>query len=100
VNADRFRERLEQTLLDNPGEEEWLVLDFEGIGALDATALDVLAELVRTVRRSGLRVVAVARANEAVLTRLGRAGLLEPAGPLRVFPTINSAVRAYRQQRS
>jgi SulP family sulfate permease len=99
VNADRFRDRLEQTLLDNPGEEEWLVLDFEGIGALDATALDVLAELVRSLRGAGLQVVAVARANEAVLARLGRAGLLEPAGPLRVFPTINSAVRAYRQRR-
>jgi SulP family sulfate permease len=28
VNADRFRERVEQMLADNPGPEEWLVLDF------------------------------------------------------------------------
>lgn len=98
VNADRFRERLERTLAENPGDEDWLVLDCEGIGALDATALDVLAELLRSLVGIGLSVVAVARANENVLTRLGRAGLLEPAGPLRVFPTINSAVRAYRRQ--
>ncbi len=45
VNAERFRDRVEQVLVDSPGEEEWLVLDFEGVGALDATALDVLAEV-------------------------------------------------------
>jgi MFS superfamily sulfate permease-like transporter len=41
VNADWFRDRVEQDLADNAGDEDWLVLDFEGIGALDATALDV-----------------------------------------------------------
>jgi len=100
VNADWFRERLERTLLENPGEEEWLVLDFEGIGALDATALDMLVDLLRALEGLGLRVVAVARANEAVLARLRRAALVEPDGSLRVFPTINSAVRAYRDRRA
>jgi high affinity sulfate transporter 1 len=96
VNADRFRSRVELALDESPGEEEWLVLDFEGIGALDATALDTLADLVDDV---DVDVVAVARANDAVLDRLARAGLVEPAGRLRVFPTINGAVRAYRQRR-
>lgn len=99
VNADRFRERVEQVLAENPGEEDWLVLDFEGIGALDATALDVLAELVERLADLGVGVVAVARANDRVLGRLDQAALLEPAGALRVFPTINGAVRAYRQRR-
>jgi MFS superfamily sulfate permease-like transporter len=99
VNADHFRERVEQVLAENPGEEDWLVLDFEGIGALDATALDVLAELVERLADLGVGVVAVARANDQVLSRLDRAALLEPAGALRVFPTINGAVRAYRQRR-
>jgi high affinity sulfate transporter 1 len=96
VNADRFRSRVELALDESPGEEEWLVLDFEGIGALDATALDTLADLVDDV---DVDVVAVARANDAVLDRLVRAGLVEPAGRVRVFPTINGAVRAYRQRR-
>lgn len=96
VNADRFRSRVELALDESPGEEEWLVLDFEGIGALDATALDTLADLVDDV---DVDVVAVARANDAVLDRLARAGLVEPAGRVRVFPTINGAVRAYRQRR-
>ena len=97
VNADRFRDRVEQVLLDNPGEEEWLVLDFEGVGALDATALDVLVEVAASAGELEVRVVGVARANDRVIARLALAELLEPRGPLRVFPTINAAVRAYRQ---
>ena len=97
VNADHFRDRIEQVLVENPGEEDWLVIDFEGIGSLDATALDVLTELLQRLVEFGVTVVAAARANDHVLSRLERAELLEPAGPLRVFPTINSAVQAYRQ---
>ena len=84
--------------MDNPGKEEWLVLDFEGIGALDATALDTLAELLTRLAELDVAVVAVARANNKVLDRLRRAELIEPTGPLRTFATINSAVRAYRQR--
>jgi MFS superfamily sulfate permease-like transporter len=96
VNADRFRERVERALVDNPGTEDWVVLDFEGIGALDATAIDAVRDLLTRLRELAVSVVAVARANDQVLARLERADLVEPAGPLRVFPTINGAVRAYR----
>jgi high affinity sulfate transporter 1 len=99
VNVARFSERVEQVLAENPGEEEWLVLDFEGIGALDATATDELSNLLERVQASGVGAVSVARANHRVLDLLGRAGLLAPRGPLRVFPTINAAVRAYRDRR-
>jgi sulfate permease, SulP family len=98
VNADHFRERVEQTLVDNPGDEDWVVLDCEGIGELDATAIDVLAELLVSLASLRVSVVGVARANDHVLDRLGRAGLVEPSGSLRVFPTINSAVRAFRER--
>jgi len=98
VNAERFRDRVEKVLVDNPGDEEWLVLDFEGVGALDATALDVLVDVAGSAMDAGVQVVGVARANDWVLTRLTRAELLEPAGPLRVFPTINGAVTAYRHR--
>jgi MFS superfamily sulfate permease-like transporter len=98
VNADRFRARVEDVLETNPGAEEWLVLDFEGVGSLDTTALDGLAELVEGLRNTGVAQVAVARPNHDVLARLRRSGLLEPEGPLRSFATINSAVRAFRER--
>jgi hypothetical protein len=39
--------------------------------------------------------VSVARANAAVAERLEQAALSSPRGPLRIFPTINGAVRAF-----
>ncbi|MGB8861286.1 MAG: sulfate permease [Ilumatobacteraceae bacterium] len=95
MNTERFRDRVEQALEENPGREEWFVMDCEGIGTLDASALDMLGELASTVHSLGVDVLAVTRANEPVLARLRRAGLVEPDGPMRVFPTINGAVRAF-----
>ena len=98
LNADRFRSRVQEMLEANPGKEEWLVLDFEGIGELDATALDALGELHEDLNTLDISLVAVARANDAVVRRLRRADLLEPIGPIRSFATINAAVRAFRQR--
>ena len=98
VNADRFCDRVEEVLADNAGDEEWLVLDFEGVGALDSTAADALAGLLVRLRATGIIHVGVARANHEVLGLLGRAELLAPVGPIVVYPTINAAVRAYRQR--
>jgi sulfate permease, SulP family len=97
ANADRYRERLELLVEENPGEEEWLVLDFEGVGEADTTALDMLADLLDEQQRAG-RVVVIARANDRVVRRLERAGLVQPAGTAVVFPTINAAVRAFEHR--
>jgi SulP family sulfate permease len=97
ANANRYRERLELLVEENPGEEEWLVLDFEGVGEADTTAVDMLVELLDEHEREG-RVIGIARANDRVLRRLGRAGLIQPDGPAVVFPTINAAVRAFEQR--
>lgn len=99
LNTERFRTRVLDALEANPGLEEWLVLDFEGIGALDASALDGLADLMEQLEVTGVGQVAVARANEDVVRRLRRVGLLEPEGPLRNYPTINAAVRDFRRSR-
>ncbi len=93
ANAQRFRERLEQVLEAKPGEERWVVLDFEGIGDVDATALDVLQDVVAGLGERGVS-VAVARANRTALGRLAAAELLQPAGPVHSHATILGAVRA------
>lgn len=96
VNAERFCDRVEWALAENAGCEEWLILDFEGVGDLDATALDALADLVE--RLDTLDVIAVARSNKRVLTLLSRSGMLSPDGRLTSYATINRAVRAYRER--
>jgi sulfate permease, SulP family len=99
LNAGHFAERVQRMLEENPGDEDWLVLDFEGVGALDATAIDTIGDLLGSLDDAGVDVVGVARANDAVLQRLDRAELLAPSGPLRSFPTINRAVKDFRAHR-
>ena len=72
-----------------------MVLDFEGIGPIDATALDGLAGVLEVLAEQH---VAVARANTRTLQRLARARLLAPHGPLQTFATINAAVEAFEHQ--
>jgi high affinity sulfate transporter 1 len=92
VNLERFQERVQHAL--GPEGAEWVILDFEGIGALDATALDGLEELVSRLERDGVHRVGIARANADVLVRLGRSPLSD--GRIVTSPTINAAVRAFR----
>jgi sulfate permease, SulP family len=98
VNAEHFRSRLLTVLEENPGEEAWVVLDFEGIGDIDASALDALTELIGLLDEQHVEVVAVARANERTSERLTRARLLSPDGPLCAFGTINAAVSAFEHR--
>jgi sulfate permease, SulP family len=98
LNAERFSDRVEQVLGANLGSVEWLVIDCEGIGEIDASAIDVLRDLLVRLGQQKVKLVAVARANDFVLSRLQRAELIEPAGPLSVYPTINAAVRSFHQR--
>ena len=98
LNIDRFGDRIEEALRDNPGDEEWVVIDCEGIGSIDASAVDGLRELVERITAGPTDVIAVARANDHVVAGLRRADLLAPQGPIVEFPTINGAVRAFRNR--
>ena len=98
VNAERFTDRVDDVLTGTPERVDWFVLDCEGIGALDTSGVDVLHNLVRSIDRRHISTIGVARANDHVLDRMQRAGLLEPTGALQVFPTINAAVRAFQSR--
>ncbi len=97
ANAEYFRERLATALEDNPGEETHVVLDFEGIGSIDTTAVDHLEELFTEMERQGIT-LSVARANDNVTVVLDRSGLTDRLGPDRIFPTINAAVADFRRR--
>jgi high affinity sulfate transporter 1 len=97
ANASWFGQRVLHAMDVNPGEERWVVLDFEGVGSVDTTALEALADLATDLADLGVEVVGVARANTKADEHLRRAGLVGPDGPYRAFPTINAAVRAFRE---
>ncbi|MDJ0496307.1 MAG: sulfate permease [Acidimicrobiia bacterium] len=98
ANAEWFRERVEQALDINPGEEEWIIFDFDGIGSVDTTAVAMLEELLAELPSLGIHVVGIARANHDTIDRLQRAGLVAPDGAIRTFATINQAVAEFRSR--
>jgi high affinity sulfate transporter 1 len=97
ANADWFRQRVRHALDINPGAERWIIFDFDGIGSIDTTAIEMLQDLLVELPGLGIEVVGIARANNAAIDRLSRAGLLEPEGTIRSFPTINLAVREFQR---
>lgn len=98
LNAERFRDRVQQVLDEESVRTDWLVVDCEGIGEIDTSALDVLRDLLDELTAHRVEAVAVARANDFVLSRLQRAALLAPAGPLTAYPTIHAAVNAFHDR--
>lgn len=96
-NAEYYLERVRAALDTNAGEETTVILDMEGIGSIDTTAVDYLEELVGELQ-SRQMVVGLARANQAVLSRLGNAGVIGQLGEERVFPTINAAVNDHHRR--
>lgn len=96
ANVSWFRQRLRRAMDRNPGAEHWVVIDFEGIGSVDATAVEGLCELVDELHEEGI-VVGTARAHDVVVRQLRRGGVIERIGEVNLHATINQAVRAFRQ---
>jgi len=96
ANGEYYRERVRWAIEANPGEETTVVLDMEGIGSIDTTAVDHLADLFDDLRAGGYG-VSLARPNIAVVEILRRADLLGEDGP-QVFATINAAVTDHRRR--
>lgn len=98
ANASWFQQRVRRALDINPGDEDWLIFDFDGVGSIDTTAVQMLTEMTQELLAHELQFMCVARANPATLDSLDRAGLLAPTGPIRSFATINAAVRSFKQR--
>ncbi|MDJ0770875.1 MAG: SulP family inorganic anion transporter [Ilumatobacter sp.] len=97
ANGEYYRERLQAALVRNPGEETGVILDMEGIGSIDTTAVDHLAELFDDLEADGIT-ISLARPNHKVHDMLIRSGLQDRLGEERVYPTINAAVAAYQRR--
>jgi high affinity sulfate transporter 1 len=97
ANGEYYLERVRSAIDANPGQETSVVLDMEGVGSVDTTAVDHLSDLIADLEANGI-VVSLARANTKVLDLLTRAGLIARLGSDRVFPTINAAVQDHRRR--
>lgn len=97
ANAEDFLRRALAAVDDQTDDIHWFVLNTEANVEVDITALDAVDELRRELARRGI-VFALARVKQDLLDDLKAYGLLDSVGTEHVFPTLPTAVAAYRDR--
>ncbi len=95
ANAEDFRTRCLQAVTGAPRPVEWLLVNMEANVEVDLTALDALDELREELAADGV-VVALARVKTDLREDLDRYGFVDELGEDLIFPTLPTAVAAYR----
>jgi high affinity sulfate transporter 1 len=95
ANAQNFTRRA-LAAVDEAGPIDWFVLNVEAIVEVDITALDALEAVRRHLTDAGI-VFALARVKHDLLDDLEAFGLADSIGAKRLFPTLPTAVQAYRE---
>ena len=93
ANADNFLSRVRESV--EAYAPRWVVLNTEAIGEVDLTGADALETLRAELEAQGV-VLALARLKQEQREALAPSGLLERIGPGHVFPTLPTALDAYR----
>ncbi|MET8453771.1 sulfate permease [Streptomyces sp. NPDC005209] len=96
ANAEDFRRRALAAVDEQAEPVRWFVLNTEANVEVDITALDAVDELRRELTGRGI-VFALARVKQDLLDDLTAYGLTDSVGPDLVFPTLPTAVAAYRR---
>ncbi len=95
ANAQDFSHRSRAAVAASPDPVKWFVLNTEAISEVDLTAVDALESLRSELTARGI-VFALARLKQDLRAELEGSELLERIGEGRVFPTLPTAVDAYR----
>ncbi|MCX4706116.1 SulP family inorganic anion transporter [Streptomyces sp. NBC_01373] len=95
ANAENFRRRALAAVDEQEDPVRWFVLNTEANVEVDITALDAVDELRRELTDRGV-VFALARVKQDLRDDLEAYGLVETVGTGRIFPTLPTAVAAYR----
>ena len=94
ANSRAFREEVLEIAAGDP-RPTWIVVAAEPMTDVDTTACDMLEELVRKLDEQGTRLV-FAELKDPARRKIERYGLEHVLEDDRFFPTIRSAVEAYR----
>jgi len=97
ANAQDFRRRILAAARSGGPHQpaQWFVLNVEANVEVDFTALEALDQVRDQLARDGT-ILALARVKQDLLVRLQAFGLAKAIGPDLLFPTLPSAVDAYR----
>jgi high affinity sulfate transporter 1 len=96
ANAKTFRDEVRRLAKADPP-PTWILIAAEPMTDVDTTASDVLEELDQTLNAAGISLV-FAELKDPVRAKIERYGLTRTIDPHHFFPTIESAVAAFRQQ--
>jgi MFS superfamily sulfate permease-like transporter len=98
ANAADFRRRALAAVAEEGRTVHWFVLNAEANVEVDITALDSVESLRGELTGRGI-VFAMARVKQDLRAELDAYGLTGSIGPDRIFPTLPTAVAAYRSWR-
>ena len=98
ANAEDFRSRALAAVSESGEPVRWFLLNAEANVEVDITALDALDQLRDELERRGTH-FAMARVKQDLRDELEAAGLVDKVGEDRIFPTLPTAVEAYRKWR-
>ena len=96
ANAKTFRDEVRR-LADSEPKPTWIVIAAEPMTDVDTTAADVLEDLDEALNTQGTSLV-FAELKDPVRDKIERYGLTRTINPQHFFPTLESAVAAFRQQ--
>lgn len=97
ANAENFAARALKSVDENPDPVEWFILNAEANSEMDLTAVDALAGLRRELAARGIH-FGMARVKTETLKALRNGGQLEEIGQQNIYPTLPTAVAAYRNR--
>jgi high affinity sulfate transporter 1 len=96
ANATTFRDEVRKLAKADPP-PTWILIAAEPMTDVDTTASDVLEELDEALNARGISLV-FAELKDPVRRKIERYGLTRTINPHHFFPTVESAVAAYREQ--
>ncbi|MFE2521341.1 SulP family inorganic anion transporter [Streptomyces mirabilis] len=96
ANAEDFKRRALSAVDRHEGPVDWFVLNTEAIVEVDITALDAVDALRQELEQRHI-VFALARVKQDLRDDLDAFGLTESIGTDRIFPTLPTALAAYRE---
>ena len=97
ANAENFAARALKSVDENPDPVEWFILNAEANSEMDLTAVDALAGLRQELAARGIH-FGMARVKTETLKALHNGGQLEEIGQQNIYPTLPTAVAAYRNR--
>jgi MFS superfamily sulfate permease-like transporter len=96
ANAKTFRDEVRRLAKGEP-KPSWILIAAEPVTDVDTTASDVLEDLDETLNAQGISLV-FAELKGPVRDKIERYGLTRSIDPRHFFPTIESAIAAFRDE--